>query len=430
MTQEVIFVQIASYRDDELPKTIQSCLESAKYPERLRFGIVHQVDDETRHLIDAYKDDERFRITEMEWQDSRGVGYARNLCNRLYDGEEFTMQIDSHMRFDADWDVQVLEEWHSCHDDMAVLSAYPSPFIYEQSGEEKRLPYGPTMLIVNKFANQKVPVFKGIAVAAKSSGALRRAAFTAGGFTFGRGKLCQDVPYTAEVCFTGEEMVYSLRLFSHGYNIYTPNKLGIYHLYERPDSSRFWSDMPKAESQAVRDKHAAMNKENDEFLQALFEGKAADVLGQARTLREFENFSGVSFQDRLVHPDQAAGKEPPLAYSDEWRGRDFGLQDISITIDFSGVDMGDQAKQAAMWRIKLLSYHGVEVFSRDVPIARLCQTDFKVSFDTQVSRTPIDCRIRPYMGGDEWLDPVILPLKDVLVGNQLLLDEISDTINN
>jgi hypothetical protein len=37
-----IFIQIASYRDPELTPTIKSCLENAKYPENLVFGICRQ----------------------------------------------------------------------------------------------------------------------------------------------------------------------------------------------------------------------------------------------------------------------------------------------------------------------------------------------------------------------------------------------------
>ena len=40
-----IFVQIASYRDPELIPTIQDCIEKAKYPEDLTFGICWQRDD-------------------------------------------------------------------------------------------------------------------------------------------------------------------------------------------------------------------------------------------------------------------------------------------------------------------------------------------------------------------------------------------------
>ena len=37
-----IFIQIAAYRDPQLLPTIKDCLEKAKYPKNLRFGIALQ----------------------------------------------------------------------------------------------------------------------------------------------------------------------------------------------------------------------------------------------------------------------------------------------------------------------------------------------------------------------------------------------------
>lgn len=414
IAHKTIFVQIASYRDDELVKTIESCLGAAKHPDRLRFGIVHQWDEATQHDLERYKNDARFRIKEMPWQESRGVGYARHLCNMLYVEEDFMMQIDSHMRFDDGWDSEVLSEWHSCLNQKAVLSAYPSPFEYKDD-REKRLPYGPTQLVVKKFSNGKIPIFKGVAVTRRPDGGLRRAMYVAGGFVFGEGRICQDVPYTKEVCFTGEEMVYSLRLFSHGYTVYTPNTLGIYHLYDRPTSSRFWDDMPKAEEDAVRKHHAEMMTSNDMFLKRLFNGEANDVLGVERTLQEFENYSGVSFDKKLVHPDQTAHEEPPYAYSDEWTEKAFRLRDIEMELHLKTLyEKYDRSRTPVMWRVKLMADHDIEVYSVDVPFDDLQADDFHVSVKATVRQTPVVCRVRPYFGDDDWDDPKVSTLDMVV----------------
>lgn len=413
MNHKTIFVQIASYRDDELPRTIQSCLENATYPDRLQFGVVHQWDESTKNSIDHYKDDARFRVKEMPWQDARGVGYARYLCNTLYGDEDFMMQIDSHMRFDQGWDVDILDEWQRCGDQKAIISAYPSPFEYRGDREE-RLPYGPTQLIVKKFVDGKVPTFKGVAVDRPVDGRLRRAMYVAGGFILGEGRVCRDVPYTQEVCFTGEEMVYSLRLFSYGYTIYTPNTLGIYHLYDRPVSSRFWDDMPKAEEDVVRKQHAEMMTVNNAFLARLFNGEANDVLGTERTLQEFENYSGVSFSKKLVHPDQTAHKEPPYAYSDEWTEKAFQLRDIETELHLKKLyEEYDHSRTPVMWRVKLMADHDIEVYSVDIPFDDLRTNDFHVLVRATVRQVPVACRVRPYFGGDDWDDPKVSALDEV-----------------
>lgn len=408
--EKEIFIQIASYRDDELVKTLESCLKAADYPDRLRFGIFHQWDEATRSSLDKYKEDSRFRIQEVAWQESRGVGYARYKCNLLYEGEEFMMQVDSHMRFDDGWDSAITQEWNKCYDSQAVLTAYPSPFLYNDDGTEKRLPYGPNQLIIKKFVDGKTPIFKGMPVGRKIEGAPRRAMYVAGGFIFGAGDICRKVPYVQEVCFTGEEMVYSINLFRYGYTVYTPNELGIYHLYERPDSSRFWNDMPKAEERFVREKHKRMNTENDAYLEALFSDRGLEFAGAVRTLQEFENYSGVCFKKRLIHPDQTALREPPYAYSNEWTSREFELQRINISLKLDLMDEHKDKNDVVMWRVKLLAEHDIAVYSKDIPIEHLRANNFRVTIQEEVQQRPIRCRIRPYCGDDKWYDPVIMDI--------------------
>ena len=63
-----ILVEIAAYRDDELPKTIASCLANAANAERLRFAIVHQFGPETDGQLAQYHHDDRFTIIERDWR--------------------------------------------------------------------------------------------------------------------------------------------------------------------------------------------------------------------------------------------------------------------------------------------------------------------------------------------------------------------------
>ena len=91
---ETIFVNIASYRDPELVPTIKDCLEKAKYPERLRFGICwqHNPEDEWDNL-DEFKNDSRFRIDDVHFQEAKGVCWARNRTQKLWVKEKYTLQL-------------------------------------------------------------------------------------------------------------------------------------------------------------------------------------------------------------------------------------------------------------------------------------------------------------------------------------------------
>ena len=97
---QTIFVQIASYRDPELVKTIEDMLENAKKPQNLVLGICRQYHPEDGFdNLDKYRDDKRFRISDVLYTDAKGVCWARNQVQQLYGGEMYTLQIDSHMRF-------------------------------------------------------------------------------------------------------------------------------------------------------------------------------------------------------------------------------------------------------------------------------------------------------------------------------------------
>ena len=116
-----IFVQIASYRDPEMIPTVEDMIAKAKYPERLTFGIVWQYD--SSEDITYFDNRENFTVDKYHYYESEGLGWARNKTNKLWKGEQYTLQIDSHHRFVQDWDEIVLEDYNQ-----ALLFA-PKPII-------------------------------------------------------------------------------------------------------------------------------------------------------------------------------------------------------------------------------------------------------------------------------------------------------------
>ena len=104
-----IFIQIASYRDPELKKTIKDCIDNSKFPENLVFGICRQYHPEDGFDdLSEYENDDRFRILNILYNESLGACWARHSLQQLYSGETYTLQIDSHMRFIKNWDDEVI----------------------------------------------------------------------------------------------------------------------------------------------------------------------------------------------------------------------------------------------------------------------------------------------------------------------------------
>ena len=42
----------------------------------------------------------------------------------MYRGEYYTMQTDAHMEFIKGWDVDIIKQWKSANNEMAVLTTY------------------------------------------------------------------------------------------------------------------------------------------------------------------------------------------------------------------------------------------------------------------------------------------------------------------
>lgn len=312
---KTIIIEIAAYRDDELPKTVASLLGNAKYPERLRFAIVHQYGPETRAMLDIYRGDTRFRIHDMNWREARGVGLARQLCDRLYDGEDFFLQIDSHMRAEKDWDERLEREWVGIGDARAIISSYPPAYRYDEHDKEVFVASNPNRLVPHQLHAGFIPIFFGKELPTVAD---RRSVFAAGGLQFGPGQRCREVEYEPRICFIGEEFVHSMRLFAAGYHIYSAIDQVLSHLYIRSqnqkDAHHFWHDF-QGDSELVQ-VYTDMNTRSHQVIKSYFAGHEQLTAAQ---VHEFENFSGVDIAAGKVHSATYQIPSVPIATDDAWR---------------------------------------------------------------------------------------------------------------
>lgn len=105
----LIFISIPAYRDSETHYTVKSCIESAENIARLRIAVFIQAsreEDEKTCFIDELqkKYPKLIKVEEVHYSEARNVYYARSRCQKMYAGEDFALQIDSHMRFCKNWD--------------------------------------------------------------------------------------------------------------------------------------------------------------------------------------------------------------------------------------------------------------------------------------------------------------------------------------
>lgn len=361
---ETIFIQIASYKDPELIKTIKDCIKRADHPGRLTFGICWQYADDEN--LGAYEHDPRFRIHKIHWKDAKGVGWARHICNGLYRYEDFTLQIDSHHRFDSGWDTKLINQWKECKHPKAILSGYPPGYEYNEDGSVRLNELPPVTMITKGFDYGFVPTFKSGSI--PNSHKLKRpyrGSFIAAGFFFTIGRVCEDVPYLKEVYFTGEEIVYSIRLFTHGYRVFHPYTWVIWHLYERKGAQRHWTNF--VEDETLKTTFDNIQTESMESLKGILSGdpKYQHLFGRVNSVSEFELYSGTSLRHRVVHPKQIEGKEPPFEFYKGWEDKIKPLRECHVNLNLKITDI-PELDDFDFWYFGLHDSECVELHRDDI----------------------------------------------------------------
>ena len=85
-----IFVSIAAYRDPELLPTLESLISNATYPNNLTICIAWQHSSEdVWDTLEQYKDDTRFKIIDIPYQEAKGVCSARHEIQKLLTDEDY-----------------------------------------------------------------------------------------------------------------------------------------------------------------------------------------------------------------------------------------------------------------------------------------------------------------------------------------------------
>ncbi len=297
-----IFVQIASYRDPECQHTIKDLFERAAHPERIFAGICWQyIQEEDAHCFEVEPPfPDQVRIKHVDARESKGACWARSETQKLWNGEEFTLQIDSHMRFEPGWDETLLKMFEDCGNPRAVISTYPPGYTPPNKLEREWI-FG---IAAKEFNTGGIFTMKGYAYPINRPPALPpKGAFIGACFLFGPSSIIHDVPYDPHLYFFGEEISLSARLWTHGYDIYYPNKPVAYHDWNRSKrkSTHFsdhkdWGLANDLSYQRVR---YMLNREEPANPEALKELDRYG-LGNARSLEEYEAYCGVDFAHKKI----------------------------------------------------------------------------------------------------------------------------------
>lgn len=68
------------------------------------------------------------RVIDVPWNESRGVCWARAEIMKLWEGEDFFLQLDSHHRFVQNWDALLIAQAERTGAAKPLLSTYATPY--------------------------------------------------------------------------------------------------------------------------------------------------------------------------------------------------------------------------------------------------------------------------------------------------------------
>lgn len=320
-----IFIQIAAYRDPQLVPTVKDCIENAKWPENLVFCIAWQHSQDEN--IDEIKDLPNVKIIDIPYMESRGACWARNQIQQRYDGEEYTLQLDSHHRFVKDWDEVVIgmyKQLKKMGHKKPLLTGYIPSFDPEKDPEarvqvpwrmdfDRFIPEGAVFFLPASIDNWKeldVPV---------------PARFYSAHFCFTSGKFCQEVPHDPEYYFHGEEISIAVRAFTWGYDLFHPHRIVAWHEYTRKGRTKHWDDHSSSNTNKIPDRkdwgernHLCHRRNRILFS---MDGEKHETIewgpygfGPVRSLKDYEKYAGLHFGKRAVQQETIDKAYPPNKY--------------------------------------------------------------------------------------------------------------------
>lgn len=311
--KESIFVQIPSYRDWELPKTVKDCVSKSSGEYQIHFGIHNCILNKNEIPLDF--EDAKVSYAESIAPQNLGLQKSRKIANSFYGGETYYLQIDAHMRFVKNWDtilVSTIKRYQHMGIKKPLVTQYPAIYTYEDNGKEKLwrdstwAPYA-ICLCENRqqFKDILLPIQRAV-ISPPNCG------FTysvSGGFIFTVGNFANIIP-NEKIAFWGEEPLIAARAFTHGFDLVVPNAETLFHLYhsnqlfEKVKRILVWEDFPELWQEMDMASKA-------EYMSIFTERRISDdALGTERTLEEFEEFTGLNFTDRTIkcwlHENHAA----------------------------------------------------------------------------------------------------------------------------
>jgi [Skp1-protein]-hydroxyproline N-acetylglucosaminyltransferase len=300
-----IFVSIAAYRDKDCINTILDCFQKANNPKNIFIGICQQnkkddpdcIYNEQYNQLVPYLNN--IKVIRIPYYEAKGPTYARYLCSTLFNGENYYLQIDSHIRFVKNWDQLAIQMIQQTGSPKTVLSYY-SKTIEHANHTDKQLTHVPR--ICKSFFNDRGMISFLGAEELPIHNQPYQTPYIAAGFIFANSSFLHHIPFDPYLpnLFVGEEILLSIRFWTHGWDIYSPNKNIVFHKYTRKDEPHVWDDNVFNDLEAFAKVKNLIGLSNEPIPESVNKQLEIYGLGKSRSLQDYYKFAGIDINNKKV----------------------------------------------------------------------------------------------------------------------------------
>jgi [Skp1-protein]-hydroxyproline N-acetylglucosaminyltransferase len=237
---------------------------------------------------------EQVRVLNIDEPESLGPYAARYFASKLWYGEQWFMQTDAHMTFATHWDATSIAMLNKAPSEKPVLSHYP-PGHMENLDQRSHKPT--SRLCGPVFATSDL---ESQIIRLEGSGMFEHsqlehpafAPFTAAGYFVAHSEFLAEVPFDPFLpwIFMGEEIIMSSRLWTAGYDIFSPTQAVVGHIYVRRHKPKFWESVHRAFTPGVHNPLQAMVLDRIKY-QLGYPEAAVDMLKSKSLLTAVEQYT-------------------------------------------------------------------------------------------------------------------------------------------
>lgn len=295
-----IFIQITSYHDYELEKTIRNAIAQSSGENHLAFGV-HSLFHDDNSWLDPIKEIPNVKLIESKAPEHLGIGVGRYLADRFYSGEDYYFQVDAHSRFDKNWDkflINDVNKYKAMGYAKPLITNYPKPYWYD--GEEEITRQHQEVVTQfwwkdkHRFELYRTPM-QGSTMNKKGN---VNCISVSGGCIFTEGYFQEP----NELIFAdGEEIFMAARAYTEGFDLLLPSDTFMYHLYT--DHNSTGKNKRKLVPVDWPNETIRLESISKDEIKLVLSGDGVTGryrLGTQRTLAQYGEFAGLDFKTGKV----------------------------------------------------------------------------------------------------------------------------------